>query len=1059
MFVNNDIEYVDEPTSHYEVFGVLFSKGIFSPFKNYGIHKLNQIAMRQLLLIFALLVCSLSVSYGQTGIISGKLTDQADGAPLVGANVMVKGTTMGTITDTDGNYTLELPEDATHLTISYIGYEPMEIEIGSRSQINLALAQDLTLLEEVVVVGYGSVKKKDLTGAVVSLSEEDMTIGAATNSISSMIQGRAAGVEVSANDGLPGQDLNIVIRGNTSISNSNEPLYVVDGFPIPAGVSISPEDIESIDILKDAASAAIYGSRGSAGVVLITTKKGRNGVTDISLDVYGGVQSMNGEVPYLDWPDHARIVNEQYAQGPNDGEPWFNAADLALNNNTDWLDAVTRDAAIQSYTLRASGGDDRSKFSLSGSYFDQEGIFQNSNFERYSFRLNADRRFGEKVTVGMNIYTARIDGDAMDRRPGSRTLSPLYATLRASPGRDDYNDDGTLAQTAFSRDTRPFLNPIGLFTERENDYLEWRTYANIFLEYDILKNLKARVNAGFDHSSSTQSQYQPQEFSALGNLALGSIDEIKTSSYLVEGTLNYEFDFDSDAHALSILAGTSTQYDDLYSFGLFGSGFPSDKTLYYNLASAENQTISSYREDKRIISFFGRANYSYRDKLLLTATIRSDGASQFGENNKWGTFPSASVAWRLIEEDFLSSSSFVSDMKLRVSYGITGNNNFSPYTSLARVGATSSDKLYSFDGNTSLAGLGSDGVYAPNPNLQWETTKMLNVGVDFGFWNNRLYGSLEFYNSDTEDLIIDRPISGPSTGFTLIRSNVGSVTNTGVELSLGGRVIEGSSFTWDANANFSTNDNEITQLDGDNPIILAVVRQPYGEIGEQPYRQLITGGQMGDFFGYTYRGVLQPGEVYSPQPNTTKAGSALYEDINNDGIINSQDRSVIGNANPDFIWGLNNHFEFKGFYVDMFWQGVVGNDIFNFKSIASDQTLTERALERYSPENPGGTRPGVDWFANEYGSYVNTDFIEDGSYVRLKNIAIGYNFKLNSLPWLSNLNIYVQGQNVVTITDYTGYDPEVSFNYNGSQNSVNRGVDDFGFPNYKTFTAGLKATF
>ncbi|MCK5103984.1 MAG: TonB-dependent receptor plug domain-containing protein, partial [Cyclobacteriaceae bacterium] len=340
-------------------------------------------------------------------------------------------------------------------------------------------------LEEIVVIGYGTVRKRDLTGAVVTLDEEDMTLGGAVNSVSAMLQGRAAGVEVSANDGLPGQKLNIVIRGNTSISNSNEPLYVVDGFPLAAGVSISPEDIESIDILKDAASAAIYGSRGSAGVVLITTKRGKNGKTDISLDGYYGIQSMNGNVERLSWEENARIINEQYAQGINDGNPWYSAEDLALPNNTDWLDAVTREAPIQSYTLRASGGDDISHFSLSGNYFSQQGIFLKSAFERLSFRLNADRKFGDKTTVGMNIYTSRVNSDATDRRPGSRTLNPLYATLRASPGRDDYNDDGTLARTAFSRDTQPFRNPIGLFTERENDYLEWRSYANLYIDYNI----------------------------------------------------------------------------------------------------------------------------------------------------------------------------------------------------------------------------------------------------------------------------------------------------------------------------------------------------------------------------------------------------------------------------------------------------------------------------------------------------------------------------------------------------------------------------------------------
>ncbi|MFH0759733.1 MAG: TonB-dependent receptor [Bacteroidota bacterium] len=998
----------------------------------------------------------------QEMVVSGVVTDESNTA-LPGVNIVIKGTSTGVITDIVGAYEITVPNGEAVLVFSYVGYSTQAITVGNQTTMNVTLVPDLTSLDEVVVIGYGESTRKVVTGAIVSLKEDEMTKGAATSSISSMLQGRAAGVEVSSNDGLPGQALNIVIRGSTSISNSNEPLYVIDGFPVPAGVSISPDDIESIDILKDAASAAIYGSRASAGVVLITTKRGSAGKTEISMDGYYGVQSMIGEVERLDWKEVARIENEQYAMGVNDGNPWYSAADIALPNNTNWLQEATRQAAVHNYTLRASGGDDVSHFALSGNYFNQEGIFLKSDFERFSFRLNSDRKFGKWAKVGMNVYTSRITSDGMDRRPGSRTLNPLYATLRASPGRAAYNDDGTYAQTAFSRDTQPFKNPIGLFTERENDVLTWRTYGNIFIDFNILDNLVARLNSGFDHGSGTHSQYQTPEYSMMGsNMDWGNIEESKNTNYLVEGTLNYRFKLLPDAHSLSLLAGGSMQYDDSYGFSLDGTNFPTTKTLYYNMGSAENQTISSYRSDQTIISFFGRASYDYQQKILLNLTMRADGASQFGENSKWGTFPSASVAWRISEEEFMQGAGFINDLKVRVSYGVTGNNGFSPYTSLARVGATGT---YTFDGSTSTAGLGSDGIFAPNPDLKWESTRMFNVGLDFALLQSRLFGAFEVYNSNTEDLIIDKPISGPSTGYTFIRSNVGSMHNQGVEITLGGHVVTGQNFRWTINANFSTNENEITMLDGENPILQYIARQPYGEIGEHPYRQLIQGGKMGDFYGYTYRGVLQPGEVYSPQPNTTKAGSALYEDINHDGIINSEDRSVIGNANPDFIWGINNHFEFHGLYLDMFWQGVVGNDLFNFKAIAHDQSLTTRALDRYSPTNPTGTRPGVDWFANEYGSYVNTEFIEDATYLKLRNLTLGYNFDLRKVSWIKNLNIYVQGQNFVTITNYTGYDPDVSYNYgeglwnDGSQNSVNRGVDDFGYPSYKTYTAGIKVTF
>ncbi len=1008
------------------------------------------------LVIFMFMALSCLQMFSQQRSVSGKVTDVGNGDALPGVNVVVQGTTIGVSTDFEGNYSINVPDNDATLVFSYLGFRTVTVQVGNQSTIDISLQEDTSQLDEIVVIGYGSVKKKDLTGAVVSLDTDEMTLGAATSSAAQMLQGRAAGVEISANDGEPGQGLNIVIRGVTSLSNSNEPLYVVDGFPLAAGVSIAPEDIETIDILKDAASAAIYGSRGSSGVILITTKKGKAGRTEINYEGYTGLQNLTGSVDYLNWADHTRVRNEQYAEGPNDGNPWYNADDIALPFNTDWLEEGTRDALIQSHTLRASGGNTNSRFALSANYFSQEGVFLNSKFERASVRLNADQKFGDKTNVGINMYASRIDSDAMDKRPGFRTTAPLYALLRAVPGRDAFNDDGTLAATVLSRDTREFVNPIGQFTERDNDYLEWRTYANVFITHDIMSNLTAKLNVGVDHTAGTTAEFQPMPFSDDRSRSFGSIDESKISTYLIEGTLNYTFDMLGEDHSLDFLLGASTQYDELLFFGASGNEFPTDKTRYFNLGSASNQQVFSYKEDKRIASFFGRANYNYKGKYILSATIRADGASQFGENNKWGTFPSASAAWRLSEEDFMSDSNLISNLKLRASYGLTGNNNFSPYTSLARVGTSNT---FTFDGTSVLAGLGTDGVFAPNPDLQWETTKMLNLGLDFGLWNERFYGTIEVYNSNTDKLIIDKPISSPSTGFSLIRANVGSIKNKGLEISLGSRVINGEDFKWNVNANFSTNDNEIQELDGDNPINLILPRQPYGEIGVETFRQLITGGRVGDFFGYTYRGVLQEGETYAPQPNTTQAGSALFEDTNNDGVIDANDRSVIGNANPDFTIGLNNHFEYKGIYLDMFWQAVVGNDIFNFKAINADRFLSTRALDRYSVANPTGTRPGVNYFTNGYGSYVNTEFIEDGSYARLKNIALGYTLKTDKLKFLDNINIYIQGQNLITITDYTGFDPEVSFNYQGSQSSVNRGVDDYGPPNYKTYTLGLKLTF
>ncbi|TMU50720.1 SusC/RagA family TonB-linked outer membrane protein [Flagellimonas algicola] len=990
--------------------------------------------------------------------VSGKTTDAGDGAPLPGVNVVIKGSAVGVTTDFDGNYTIQVPNGDAVLEFSYVGYETQSFVVGGKSSIDVSLQEQLGYLDEVVVVGYGSVKKRDLTGSVVSLSTAEVTLGGAVSSAAQMIQGRAAGVEVSANDGEPGQALNIVIRGNTSISNSNQPLYVVDGFPLDPGVSISPEDIESIDILKDAASAAIYGSRGSSGVVLITTKKGKAGRTDINVDISTGIQSIIGSLEYLDWEDAARITNELYASGPNDGNPWYSDEDLAVSagNNTNWIDEVTRNATVTNYNIRASGGSENSHFSFSGNYLGQEGIIIGSEFTRASARLNADHKFGNKTKLAVNLYSSRIKANGVIKSPGSRNLSPFYSTIiRAVPGRPAYDPDGSIHEgNIFSRDTQPFLNPIGFFTTRINDREFWRNYGNLTLDHEISDNLMARLNAGYDRNSGQTSQYQPAPYAATGDVPSGSIDAISQTNYLLEGTLMYNKTFGED-HDLNVLAGASTQEFNGFSYGLTGEGFPTDRTSYNNLGSAQNQFINSSQWSSKIISFFSRFNYSYKDKLLLTATIRGDGASQFGENNKWGYFPSVSGAWRLSQESFMENSLF-SDLKLRASYGLTGNNNISPYTSLARVGATDA---YSFDGSTTSIGLGPDGEFAPNPNLKWEVTGMLNVGLDFGLWDDRLYGSIDVYKSDTDDLIISKPLSAPSTGFQFIIDNVGSMTNKGVEVVLGAKIATGEDFKWDANLNFSTNDNEVTQLDGDNPINIQVARQPYGEVGSDVFRRIIEGGRIGDFYGYKFIGVLQEGETYAPQPNSLNAGTALYEDVNGDGIINGDDRTVIGNANPDFTLGFNNHFEYKGVYLDMFWQGVFGNDLFNFKAIALDRQLGVNAAKRYSDFNTTGTLPGENWFDGEYGSYVNDYFIEDGSYIRLKNMVLGYNISTDKISWIKNVNIYLQGQNLLTITDYTGFDPEVSFNYSGTQSSINRGVDDFGYPNSRIYSLGVKATF
>ena len=991
--------------------------------------------------------------------VSGRVTSEEDNNGLPGVNILEKGTLNGTVTDADGNYKLDVTDENAVLVFSYIGHETKEIVVGTRLVIDIVMTPDLTSLQEIVVVGYGEIKKKDLTGAVVALEESDMTTGGNVSSAAQMMQGRAAGVEVSTDSSEPGSELSVVVRGLTSIGNTNQPLYVVDGFPMSAGVTLNPADIERIDILKDASATAIYGSRGSAGVIMITTKKGKRGQVHASYDGYVGIQKINNTIDFLNWSQYSQAQNTRWEENPSyDGLPFYTPADIAagtaaVGEGTNWLEEGTRTAVVQNHQISVSGGDEKTRYSLSGNYFNQEGVLLNSGFNRGSVRLNFDTKIGKKANVGSNIYTQQTKSNVQKLWPGARNSSVMYKLLTANPGRPAYNPDGSLGQVEFSRDNVPWINPIGQMTVPERDITGVRTYVNLWTDYEIVEGLVAKLNLGYDQTATTNSSYVPGIYTGeyVPDAQQAEIRESKVKNTLVEGTLSYTTSF-SDMNTLSLLAGASTQYFDSYNFSAKGVGYPTDKTLYYDLGSASGgNSISSYRWDSRLISAFARANYSFNDKYLITATVRADGDSKFGNNNKWGVFPSASAAWRISEESFLENVTIIDNLKLRVGYGVTGNNSFGAYTALPRIG---SNGPYTFDGTNVVTGLAAADNFAPNPNLKWETSYMSNIGLDFGLWASRLIGSIEVYNTDTKDLIIDKNISKASTGYTKIRANVGEINNKGIELTLGGDIIDGE-FNWSLSANASRNVNKVVRLDGDNTIMISSTKGPDGGSGGV-YSEIAPGEPLGNIIGYLYEGVLQSGELYSSQPTTTLAGSALYVDVDNSGLIDVDDRVVLGNATPDFIYGINNRFSYKGFSLDLFFQGVYGNDILNVRRVMIDEMNTPAALERYSNSNTTGTLPGVGYFYGGYGSYINDYFVEDGSYLRLKNVVFTYKFNTSNLKWLSNVEVYVSGQNLLTWTEYTGFDPEVSFN---PGNGIGRGIDDNGYPNVKNYTGGLRVTF
>ncbi len=993
--------------------------------------------------------------------ITGRVTSSENNEGLPGANVIVKSTSLGTVTDVEGFYSLEVPGEESILVFSSVGYLQEELVVGNKSVIDLVMTPDITALEEIVVIGYGEVKKKDMTGAVVALDESEMTTGGNVSSVAQMMQGRAAGVEVSTESSEPGANLSVVVRGLTSISNSNQPLYVVDGFPMSAGVTLNPTDIERIDILKDASATAIYGSRGSAGVIMITTKKGNRGKVQVSYDGYAGVQQINNTVDFINWNQYYQSTNIRWEENRSyDGNPWYTTEDITAGTNavgegTDWLNEGTQSAAIQNHQISISGGNENTRYSLSGNFFQQDGILRKSSFDRGSIRFNFDTKISKKANIGAHIYTQQTKSKAQKLDPGARNESVMYKLLTANPGRPAFNADGSLGQIAFSRDNNPIVNPIGQMTVPDRDLTSNRTYVNLWADIEIVGGLVAKLNIGYDQSASTASQYVPGIYTGeyVPDSQKGQIMEDKLKNALVEGTLSYNKTF-SEVHSLTLLGGASMQYFDKYSFGLAGVGFPTDKTSYYDLGSAsQGSSIQSFRSNSKMASVFARANYSFNDKYLLTATIRGDGDSKFGANNKWGVFPSASAAWRISEEGFIENIGVIDNLKIRLGYGVTGNNSFGAYTALNRIGATGP---YTFNGTSVYTGLGAADNFAANPDLQWETSTMLNLGLDFGLWESRLTGSIEVYNTDTEDLIIDKSISAASTGYTIIRANVGEINNKGIELTIGGDIID-NNFKWTLMANASRNTNKVIKLDEDNFIKIRVDKEPAGGASRDVYTEITPGQPIGNFIGYVYRGVLNSGEVYAPQPLTSKAGQALYEDIDNSGEIDQDDRVLLGNSTPDFIYGINNRFSYKGLSIDLFFQGVQGNDVLNLRRLMIDEKNTPASLERYNGANTNGSLPGDGYFyGGAYGSYVNNKFVEDGSYLRLKNVIITYKLNTKNINWLGNVEFYVSGQNLLTWTNYSGFDPEVSF-YSG--NGIGRGIDDNGYPNVKTYTGGLRITF
>lgn len=1020
----------------------------------------------------------LSISDQQQITVTGTVTDASTGEPMPGVNVVVKGTKVGVTTDATGKYSISVPDKNAILVFSFIGYKNQEIPLEGRTSLNVSLVSETVGLDEVVVIGYGTIKKSDLTGSVASVTSEQLREIPVT-SVDQGLQARVAGVMVSRTTGEPGSGTIVRIRGGNSIVGGNEPLYVIDGIPISGNMDITPDigtgelplnpmatlnpaDIESIEILKDASATAIYGARGANGVVLITTRRGQAGKTMVDMETYYGFQQVIKTVDMMNGQQFAEAVNYAEALTTPPGPPLFDGNTLPtpeqIGKGTDWQKEIFRTAPMQNYQLSIRGGNDITQYNLSGNYYNQLGIIHGSNFRRGSVRVNIDQKVAKWLNAGTNLTVTRslsnksfTEGDAG---------SIVYAALHISPTLPVTDESGNYYDSdaqvpGFSR----FGNPVASAKEIFDEIVTDRILGSTNFDFNIMEGLTFRVAAGLDLSDVNRESYFPKTtLEGKNSNGRANIGVNRNFSWLNENYLTFDRQLGA-SHRVKAMAGFS-QHGGQWSYhDIFSRDFSTDFFLANNIGAGNEPGIPNSRKgDWSFMSWLGRMNYTFQKKLLLTVTARADGSSKFGEGNKWGFFPSFAVGYRLSKEKFIQKLGFISNFKLRASYGVTGNSEIGSYKSLALLGI----RYYPFDDNV-VVGFGPRQL--GNSNLKWETTTQSNIGMDLGFVNDRITFTTDAYMKKTKDLLINVAIPYTS-GYTSSIQNLGELENKGIEFSLTADILTGD-FKWELSGNLSLNRNKVISLGGLDKFP-SISNYLYGHRKINP-SMVKVGEPLGIFWGYVTDGVFADtteinnyvnAEGSLIQPNA-HPGEIKYIDTNKDGVISPDDRTKIGDPNPDFIYGFHNKFSWKGFELDIFCNGVYGADVFNVNLIETFSMLlttnqVAAAANYWTPENTDTDVPSP----NSQSMFLqeqSTRHIENGSFFRLRSITLAYNIPaFKKMRWLRSAKIYVSGQNLLTITDYTGFDPEV--NARGLDN-LNMGVDYGTYPHTKSITFGVNLGF
>lgn len=1013
--------------------------------------------------------------------VTGVVSD-SEGLPLAGASVSIKGTSTGTMTDGNGRYSIRIPESTAILVFSFLGMQTEEQVVGGREMVNITLKPVNQKLDDVVVIGYGTVRKADLTGAVQSIGAADLNRENPGNVLSAM-QGKLAGVNVTQNDGAPGAGLSIKIRGSNSFLGGTEPLYVIDGVPFNASNDdatpqslgedekqtnnvmsfLDPNDIESIDVLKDASATAIYGSRGANGVVLITTKKGKLGKDKIEVSVNLGTANVSKKIRVLTPYEYAQFQNLSLMNANKyDGTSYtlkFPDPSVYENVHTNWQDEIFRQGFTQQYNVNISGATDAGSHRLSFNYMNQDGVINNSDYQRLGLSLNLNRNLGKIFKVGTStsvsntinngVKTGTDKSDAASAGVIRSAISFPATVTEIEP----YNDTG---------DSYFITNPVIYTNDVLNRVNTYNIFSSNYLEVAVLKDLKFRQNLGFNYGSGNRDQYYPQTvYEGFAAKGWGLKSDNRYSSVVSESILT--FNKMVDKHSFNVVGASTYESSNSQWKRAEGKTFPNDFLKNENLESAEQvMPIKGSRSSSALVSFLGRVNYAFDDRYLFTFSYRADGSSKFGEENKWAGFPSAAFSWKVNKESFFQDVKSVDDLALRLSYGQTGNQGIGSYSSLSKL------TVYNYPFNGSLqSGLADDFYSGPaNPNLKWETTTAYNLGLDLGMFKNRINLHVDLYQKKTNDLL--QYVTTPSsTGFERQLRNSGSIENKGLEVAIDGRVLSRKDFEWKSAFNIAFNRNKILDLGGPLEQYATNI-----STNDQPFIQAI-GHPIGAIYGYVEDGFydneaeVRNSLLYHNESDDIirrMIGEIKYKDLDGDpSAISLSDRTFIGNVNPKYSFGFTNNFRYKNFDLTVFINGVQGNDIINMNTrfnanIGSQKNVTKSMLDgawQEGQDNSAATSPkAIRQFWRTI--YFSKRFVEDGSFVRIKNLAIGYNLPKQLIKGVASAKVTVGVTNLYTFTNYSGYDPEM--NSYGS-NPALFGVDLGGYPNSRTFNLSIRCGF